>query len=74
MGKNQWVVPTPDDRWAQRAEGAARATRVFDTQKEAIAAARETARNQESELIIQGQNGKIRQRDSYGPDPHPPQG
>jgi len=74
MGRNQWVVPTPDGHWAQKGEGAAKATKIFDTQKEAIAAARETARNQKSELIIQGRNGKIRQRDSYGPDPHPPRG
>ncbi len=74
MGRNQWVVPTADGRWAQKGEGAAKATKTFGTQKEAIAAARETARNQESELIIQGQNGKIRQRDSYGSDPCPPPG
>jgi len=74
MGNNQWVVPTSDGRWAQKAEGAARATKIFATQKEAIAAARQTARNQRSELIVQGRNGKIRFRDSYGPDPSPPQG
>ncbi len=74
MGKNQWVVPTPDGRWAQKAEGAAKATKIFATQKEAIAAARQTARNQRTELIIQGRDGKIRQRDSYGSDSHPPRG
>jgi len=37
MGNNQWVVPTSDGRWAQKAEGAARATKIFATQKEAIA-------------------------------------
>lgn len=39
-----------------------------------IARAREIARNQESELFIHGKNGRIRERDSYGNDPHPPKG
>jgi hypothetical protein len=28
--------------------------------------------NQGSELLIHGQNGQIRERNSYGNDPHPP--
>ena len=74
MGNNQWVVRTPDGRWAQKAEGSPRATKIFDTQKEAIAAARETARNQQAELIIQGSDGKIRECSSYGPDRYRPEG
>ncbi|QZO13360.1 DUF2188 domain-containing protein [Pseudoalteromonas piscicida] len=71
MGKNQWVVQT-DDGWGVRGEGNERLSGRYDTQKEAIDAARETARRQESELIIQGRDGKIRARDSYGNDPFPP--
>lgn len=73
MGKNQWVVPHGGG-WAQRGEGNSKVTRTFDTQREAIDAARRTARRERSELLIQGQDGQIRERDSYGPDPHPPKG
>lgn len=71
MGKNQWVVKH-SDKWAVRGEGNKRVTKVTDTQKEAIDLAKEIAKNQESELIIQGRDGKIRSKDSYGNDPFPP--
>lgn len=73
MGKNQWVVPR-GDKWAQRGEGNERVTRTFDTQREAAGAARDTARRERSEVIIQRENGQIRERDSYGNDPFPPKG
>jgi len=73
MGKNQWVV-RHGEGWAQRGEGSDRVTRTFDRQQDAINAARETARREQSELIIQGEDGQIRERNSYGNDPHPPKG
>lgn len=73
MGKNQWVVPH-GDKWAQRGEGNGRVTRTFDTQRQAIDAARDTAKRERSELLIQGENGQIRERNSYGNDPNPPKG
>ncbi|NER83913.1 MAG: DUF2188 domain-containing protein [Leptolyngbya sp. SIO1D8] len=72
-GKNQHVVPHPDG-WAVKAEGAGRATRVTETQREAMEIAREIAKNQGSERIVHGENGRIRQKNSYGNDPHPPKG
>lgn len=45
MGKNQWVV-RHGDGWAQRGEGNSRVTRSFDTQRQAIDSARETARRE----------------------------
>lgn len=72
-GKNQHVVPHPDG-WAVKAEGADRATRVTETQREAMDIAREIAKNQSSERIVHGENGRIRQKNSYGNDPHPPKG
>jgi len=71
MGKNQWVVQT-EDGWGVKGEGNSRNTSNHNTQQEAIDAARDIARNQESELIIQGKDGRIRARDSYGNDPFPP--
>lgn len=73
MGKNQHVVPHGDD-WAVIGEGNKRHTSIHSTQREAIDAAREIARNQHSELLIHGEDGRIRQRDSYGGDPYPPRG
>jgi adenylyl- and sulfurtransferase ThiI len=72
-GKNQHVVPRPDG-WAVKSEGAGRATRVTTTQREAMEIAREIAKNQGSERIVHGENGRIRQKNSYGNDPHPPKG
>ena len=71
--KNQHVVPS-DSGWAVRGEGNSRASSVHSTQKGAIDAAREQARKQGSEMIIHGRDGKIRERNTYGKDPHPPKG
>ena len=72
-GKNQHVVPHPEG-WAVKSEGAVKATKVVSTQKEAIEVARQIAQNQQSELFIHNQEGQIRERNSYGNDPHPPKG
>lgn len=71
--KGQHVVPTRDG-WSVRKAGSARSTKTFKTQGDAINAGREIARNQGTELYIHGRDGKIRARDSYGRDPHPPKG
>ncbi|TGC04271.1 hypothetical protein CRI63_08070 [Escherichia sp. E2661] len=73
MGKNQHVVKR-DDGWAVLGEGNSRDTSHHRTQQEAIDAARGIAINQQSEVLIHGENGKIRERNSYGNDPYPPKG
>lgn len=70
---HQHVVPHADG-WAVRGEGAERASSVHRTQQEAIDRGREIARNQNSELLIHGRDGRIRERDSLGNDPFPPKG
>jgi len=70
---SQHVVPH-EDGWAVRRGGADRVTQVFDTQREAIDRARDISQNQGSELFIHGRDGRIRERDSHGDDPHPPKG
>ena len=72
-GKNQYVV-RDGDKWGVRGEGNERLTRSFDTQREAINHGRDIARNQSSELRIQGRNGQFREAWSYGNDPFPPKG
>lgn len=69
--KNQHVVPHKG-RWAVRGEGNRRVTRVAKTQRDAIDIAQQIARNQGSEVVIHRPDGTIRDRDSYGNDPHPP--
>ena len=71
MGKNQHVVQT-DDGWGVRGAGNSRLTSDHGTQKDAIDAARKIAINQQSEVVIHGRDGKIRDKDSYGSDPCPP--
>jgi len=57
-----------------RAEGSERLTALCDKRSNAIAAGREIARNQHSELRIQGRDGRFREAWSYGNDPFPPRG
>lgn len=64
MGKNQHVVPN-GDKWSVKGEGNEKNTATFDAQKEAIEKAKSIAKNQESELLIHGQNGQIRERSSF---------
>lgn len=71
--KNQHVVPHPEG-WAVQGAGNGRATSVHNTQAEAIERARDIAQNNNSEILIHGRNGQIRERDSYGNDPYPPKG
>jgi hypothetical protein len=71
--RNQHVVPH-EGGWAVRGAGSQRATSIHDTQGEAVAAGREIARNQGSELFVHGRDGRIRERDTHGHDPYPPKG
>lgn len=73
MGKNVHIVPHSEG-WAVRIEGNDRATSVHRTQEQAIDAGRERARRDETEILIHGENGRIRDRDSYGNDTFPPKG
>lgn len=73
MNKNQHVVPY-GGQWAVKGENNEKATRVVDTQSEAIQIAREIAINQHSEVVIHRLNGRIRDKNSYGNDDYPPEG
>ncbi|MCG8315527.1 MAG: DUF2188 domain-containing protein [Pseudomonadales bacterium] len=70
-GKNQHVVKHPDG-WAVKGSSNSKATKVTNTQKEAIKVAEKIARNQQSDTKIHGTDGKIRAGNSYGNDPCPP--
>ncbi len=72
--KNYWTQKRPDRRWESKGEGDSRASKVTDTQAEAWAHSRDMARQGGGEAFLKGCDGKIRKRNSYGSDPHPPEG
>ncbi|MXZ80300.1 MAG: DUF2188 domain-containing protein [Gammaproteobacteria bacterium] len=71
--RNQHVVPRASG-WAVKSAGNRRATSTHRTQRQAINAARRTARSQGTEMLVHGRNGRIRERSTYGHDPYPPKG
>lgn len=71
--KNVHTVST-DKGWANRREGAQRASSVHATKAEAEAAGRAAARKDSVEHLIHRKDGTIGERNSYGNDPHPPKG
>lgn len=71
--KNVHVVPK-DGNWAVKRENSERPVKITSTQEEAIERAKEIAKNNQSELFIHRKNGTIRERNSYGNDPYPPEG
>lgn len=71
-GPNQHVVPK-NAKWAVEPEGRS-PTSTHRTQEAAIDTARAAAKRNESELIIHGRDGAIREKNTYGKDPFPPKG
>ena len=74
MAKKRQHVVYSDGKWTVRRAGAARASRTFATQQEAIEVARELARRDESEVYVHGRDGRIRERSTYSREPSPPKG
>jgi len=70
--KNVIVGPDGSGGWTVRETGKSNPVSNHRTQGAAIDKAKPLARKNESELIIQGRDGKIRSKDSYGKDPNPP--
>lgn len=60
------VVPQAS-RWGLEVAGETRST--HDTQKEAINEGHGLAEQEQGELVIHGQDGQIREKDSHGNDP-----
>jgi hypothetical protein len=72
MGKNIHVTHRNSGKWAVKGEGDKRASSLHNTQKDAIDTGRDLARGNKSEIVIHDRENKIRDKDSYGHDPHPP--
>lgn len=73
MAKNYWAGPN-ERGWQVKGAGNGRASSVYETQAEAWNEARRLARGSEGEAFLQGRDGQIRARNSYGHDPYPPKG
>ena len=71
MGKkpNIWITQHSDGGWQSKREKAKKALGIFNTQTEAIQNAIKQAKRDGVEVIVQGRDGKIRSKDSYGNDP-----
>ena len=62
--RHQHVVPH-EDGWAVRGEGNSRITASYRYQDDAIARARQIAKNYGSDVVIHGRDGRIRDQMSY---------
>ena len=69
-GKNIHIVPQ-GKQWAVKPAGG-QPTSLHRTQTAAAQAGRRSAIRNRSELVIHRPNGQIRDKDSFGNDPHPP--
>lgn len=72
MGKNQHITHNFNGGWNVLGAGNSKPTKILPTKQEAINYGRNIAKNQGSELIIHGLNGRIQDKDSYGNDTCPP--
>ncbi len=69
--KTQHVLRHQDGGWSVKRGGSSRATKTFRTQKEAISYVTMISKRQGAELYIHRRDGLIREKNSYGNDPHP---
>lgn len=69
MKKSVWVSPTQSGDWKVQTEGAGRAAAIVSTQGQAIDRAKDIAKRTRSEMVVQGEDGRIREKNSYGNDP-----
>lgn len=73
MAKKPVIVgPSGDNRWTLKANGSSKPISTHQKQSTAITKAEQIAKEQKTELIVRGRDGKIRSKDSFGPDPNPP--
>ncbi|HEY0893593.1 MAG TPA: DUF2188 domain-containing protein [Cellvibrio sp.] len=70
--KTHHVVPDPEGGWDVKKGGATKSSKHFDNKQDAVDWGRQVSRNQKTEFLIHGKDGKIQQSDSHGGDPNPP--
>ena len=69
--KTHHVLPEKSGNWVIKKGGSYRASKYFDTKRDAINWGRTVSRNQKTEFIIHNKDGKIQKADSHGNDPYP---
>lgn len=72
MAYKEYHLTKNGSEWKVKEANAERAVRTFDTKNEALQFAKTLAQNQQAELVIHKENGKIQDKRSYGNDPCPP--
>ena len=71
---NYWTQRRQDGNWESKREGAERASKVTETQAEAWDYSKDKAKDAGGEAILKNREGLIRERNTYGNDPYPPEG
>jgi hypothetical protein len=66
------VTPRSDGKWQHKVDGNKKATAVTNTQRDAKKSADAAAKKEGGEVVVHGEDGKIRSKDSFGNDPNPP--
>ena len=72
MSKKSFHVVRSGSGWSVKREGTKLSS--HRTQKNAEMSAIQKARRTRSEVVVHGRSGKIREKNSYGNDPYPPEG
>lgn len=72
--KENYDVSPSGKEWQVKKHGSSRASKKFKTQKEAIDYGKKRAKKSKGELYIKNREGKVREANSYGNDPYPPEG
>ena len=73
-GKKDVHATPKGDQWQVKKAGNDRASSLHGTQADAWKAGRQAAKQEKSEAHLHGRDVRIRERESYGNDPHPPKG
>lgn len=70
------VRPTTAGSWKVEREGATRASAILKTQAAAIERGAQLAQRVrgDAQLVIHGEDGRVRDERTYGRDPFPPRG
>ena len=66
------IIPSHDGGWDVKRNGAKRASAHSETKSEAMRIGRQISKNQGTEMIVHGRDGRIQNPDSHGNDPCPP--
>jgi hypothetical protein len=68
-GASRHVIVNPKGGWSVSQSGAARASRVFQTQADAVRYATSVAKKEGTNLYVHRKDGTVSRKDSFGPNP-----